>query len=57
MEIENENSQPGGDDLQYYQETLFNRQDVEEAIQQTNFNKGLGPDSFDGSILQDEAVK
>ena len=30
---------------------LFNREDVMEAIKACNFNKGLGPDGFDGSIL------
>ena len=27
-------------------------QDVEEAMRASTFNKGLGPDSFDGTILQ-----
>ena len=31
---------------------LFSREDVVEAIKACNFNKGLGPDGFDGSILQ-----
>ena len=26
--------------------------DVEEAMRASNFNKGLGPDGFDGTILQ-----
>ena len=31
---------------------LFTAQDVEEAMRASNFNKGLGPDGFDGNILQ-----
>jgi len=31
---------------------LFTAQDVEEAMKASNFNKGLGPDGFDGTILQ-----
>ena len=31
---------------------LFTPQDVEEAMRASNFNKGLGPDGFDGSILK-----
>ena len=31
---------------------LFTAQDVEEAKRASNFNKGLGPDGFDGTILQ-----
>ena len=31
---------------------LFTTQDVEEAMRASNFNKGLGPDGFDGTILQ-----
>ena len=30
---------------------LFNDQDVDEAIKECNFNKGLGPDGFDGNLL------
>ena len=30
---------------------LFNEQDVDEAIKECNFNKGLGPDGFDGNLL------
>jgi len=26
--------------------------DVEEAMKASNFNKGLGPDGFDGTILR-----
>lgn len=32
--------------------TLFSAEDVARAIGQTNFNKGLGPDGFDGNVLQ-----
>jgi hypothetical protein len=31
---------------------LFTDSDVVEAIKASNFNKGLGPDGFDGSILK-----
>ena len=31
---------------------MFTTQDVEEAIRASNFNKGLGSDGFDGTILQ-----
>lgn len=33
--------------------SLFNLRNVEDAIAQCNFAKGLGPDMFDGSILKD----
>jgi hypothetical protein len=28
------------------------KEDLFEALQQCNFNKGLGPDGFDGSVLK-----
>ena len=31
---------------------MFTTQDVEEAMRTSNFNKGLGPDGFDGTIFQ-----
>ena len=31
--------------------TPFTREEVTEAIKGSNFNKGLGPDCFDGSVL------
>ena len=31
---------------------IFSTLDVEEAMRASNFNKGLGPDGFDGTILQ-----
>ena len=31
---------------------MFTFQDVEEAMRASNFNKGLGPDGFDGTILK-----
>jgi len=31
---------------------LFTITDVEEAMKASNFNKGLGPDGFDGTILR-----
>ena len=30
---------------------LFSLEDVGEATKQSNFNKGLGPDCFDGNLL------
>ena len=30
---------------------LFSMEDIREATKQSNFNKGLGPDCFDGNIL------
>ena len=30
---------------------LFKLSDITEAIKRSNFNKGLGPDCFDGNIL------
>ena len=30
---------------------MFTTQDVEEAMRASNFNKGLGPDGFDGTFL------
>ena len=30
---------------------MFTTQDVVEAMKASNFNKGLGPDGFDGTIL------
>ena len=30
---------------------FFSYSDVEEAVKQCNFNKGLGPDGFDGNVL------
>ena len=30
---------------------LFSREEVKEAIKSSNFNKGLGPDCFDGNML------
>ena len=31
--------------------SLFSREEVKEAIKSSNFNKGLGPDCFDGNML------
>ena len=31
---------------------MFTTQDVTEAMRASNFNKGLGPDGFDGTILK-----
>ena len=30
---------------------LFTLEDITEATKQSNFNKGLGPDCFDGNLL------
>ena len=35
---------------------MFTTQDVVEAMKASNFNKGLGPDGFDGTILYPENV-
>jgi hypothetical protein len=32
---------------------LFNTEEIDNAIKASNFNKGLGPDCFDGSVLKD----
>jgi hypothetical protein len=31
---------------------MFKEADVVEAMKASNFNKGLGPDGFDGTILR-----
>jgi hypothetical protein len=33
-------------------QVLFTHEDVEQAMKASNFNKGLGPDGFDGTILR-----
>ena len=33
---------------------IFRFADISEAIKSCNFNKGLGPDCFDGNILQSD---
>ena len=30
---------------------MFSVEDIVEATKQSNFNKGLGPDCFDGNLL------
>ena len=35
-----------------YLEELFRFTDITDAFQACNFNKGLGPDCFDGNVLQ-----
>ena len=32
---------------------MFSIEDVDTATKNSNFNKGLGPDCFDGNILRD----
>ena len=29
----------------------FTKEEVSEAIKSSNFNKGMGPDCFDGNVL------
>jgi len=31
--------------------TPFTREEISEAMKSSNFNKGLGPDCFDGNLL------
>ena len=39
-------------------ENLFSELEIATALSQCNFNKGIGPDGFDGRIIQkDEEVK
>ena len=33
---------------------IFRLSDISEAIKSSKFNKGLGPDCFDGNILQSD---
>ncbi len=33
---------------------IFRLADISKAIKNCNFNKGLGPDCFDGNILQSD---
>jgi hypothetical protein len=33
---------------------IFRLADISEAVKNCNFNKGLGPDCFDGNILQSD---
>ena len=35
-------------------ENIFTRQNIEEAIDQCNFERALGPDWFDGRIIKQE---
>ena len=35
-----------------YSSGLFKLSEITEAIKNSNFTKGLGPDCFDGNILQ-----
>ena len=47
---EDEEMKEDEDDM--YQVPLFSTQDVDNAAKVSNFNKGLGPDCFDGNILK-----
>ena len=31
---------------------MFSLEDIKDAMKQSNFNKGLGPDCFDGNLLK-----
>ena len=35
---------------------IFRLTDIVEATKSSNFNKGLGPDCFDGNILQADST-
>ncbi len=35
---------------------LFSSEDVDNAIKESNFNKGLGPDYFDGNIIKNNVT-
>ena len=37
-------------------EELFRFTDITDAIQACNFNKGLGPDCFDGNVIQTNEI-
>ena len=37
-------------------EELFRLIDITDAIEACNFNKGLGPDCFDGNVIQTNEV-
>ena len=37
-------------------EELFRLTDITDAIQACNFHKGLGPDCFDGNVIQTNEV-
>lgn len=36
-----------------YEVPMFSTEEVDNATKASNFNKGLGPDCFDGNILKD----
>lgn len=38
---------------QIFNEALFSLNEVDNAAKNSNFNKGLGPDCFDGNLLKD----
>ncbi len=50
-DIVDEEMKEEGDDLE--QLPLFSTQEIDDAAKASNFNKGLGPDCFDGNILKD----
>ena len=47
---EDEEMKEDEDDM--YQVPLFSTQEIDNAAKVSNFNKGLGPDCFDGNILK-----
>jgi len=46
---EDEEMKEDEDDM--YQVPLFSTKEIDSAAKVSNFNKGLGPDCFDGNIL------
>lgn len=46
-------NEAGDEDLD--QLALFSTQEIDEAAKESNFNKGLGPDCFDGNVLKNNA--
>ena len=50
VDIVDEEMKEEGDGLD--QLPLFSTQEIDDASKALNFNKGLGPDSFDGNILK-----
>ncbi len=35
---------------------LFSSEDIDNAIKESNFNKGLGPDYFDGNMIKNNVT-
>lgn len=49
-DIIDEEMEEGEDEI--YQVPLFSTQEIDDAAKESNFNKGLGPDGFDGNVLK-----